>query len=112
MGDEQDRALLVDGGGRRFAQTPLSLDDAVKTALESILRSRRRRRKTDAAGSRDPAGPGRARGRKVSWMESFQTSNNPVFAFGSLLNQRRFAESNFAIDSLNSPGFVNNFQTW
>ena len=44
-------------------------------------------------------------------MESFQSSNNPVFAFGSLLNQRRFAESNFRIDSLNNPGFVNNFQT-
>jgi outer membrane protein len=48
---------------------------------------------------------------RANYTEMFQTSNQPVFAFGSLLNQRRFTESNFAIDALNHPGFVNNFQS-
>jgi outer membrane protein TolC len=92
------------------AQTPLSLPDAVKTALEKHPALAAATAQIEAAGSRvEQARAGR--GPKVGWMESFQTSNNPVFAFGSLLNQRRFAESNFRIDSLNSPGFVNNFQT-
>jgi outer membrane protein TolC len=48
---------------------------------------------------------------KVNYAESFQTSNNPVFAFSTLLTQRRFSAANFAIDALNRPGFVNNFQS-
>lgn len=89
---------------------PLTLPDAVKLALEKNPSLEAATAQVRAAGSRvDQAKT--AAGPRVSWMESFQTSNNPVFAFGSLLNQRRFAASNFAIDKLNSPGFVNNFQT-
>ncbi len=93
-----------------MAQTPLSLGDAVKTALEKHPSLAVAAAQIDAAGSRIEQARA-AKGPRVGWMESFQSSNNPVFAFGSLLNQRRFAEANFRIDSLNSPGFVNNFQT-
>ncbi len=48
---------------------------------------------------------------RVNYAESFQSSNNPVFAFSTLLTQRRFSAANFAIDALNRPGFVNNFQS-
>lgn len=48
---------------------------------------------------------------KVNYMESYQRSNNPVFVFSSLLAQRRFTERNFAIDTLNNPASVNNFQS-
>jgi outer membrane protein TolC len=48
---------------------------------------------------------------KVNYAESFQSSNNPVFAFSTLLTQRRFSAANFAIDALNRAGFVNNFQS-
>ncbi len=92
------------------AQTPLSLDEAVKTALEQHSTLTAASAQIDAAGARMEQARA-ARGPQVGWMESFQTSNNPVFAFGSLLNQRRFTEGNFRIDSLNSPGLVNNFQT-
>ena len=37
---------------------------------------------------------------RASYSKFYQTSNQPVFAFGSLLNQRRFSEGNFAIDAL------------
>ena len=42
---------------------------------------------------------------------SFTRSNNPVFVFGSLLEQGRFGPANFQIDSLNHPDAVNNFRS-
>jgi len=43
--------------------------------------------------------------------EVFTRSNNPVFVFGSLLEQGRFGPQNFNIDSLNNPSLLNNFRT-
>jgi outer membrane protein TolC len=43
--------------------------------------------------------------------ETFTRSNNPVFVFGSLLEQGRFGPSNFEIDSLNHPNALNNFRS-
>jgi outer membrane protein TolC len=43
--------------------------------------------------------------------EVFTHSNNPVFVFGSLLEQSRFGPQNFNIDSLNNPGSLSNFRT-
>ena len=42
---------------------------------------------------------------------SFTRSNNPVFVFGSLLEQGRFGSANFAVDSLNHPDAINNFRS-
>ena len=43
--------------------------------------------------------------------EAFTNSNNPVFVFGSLLEQGRFGPNNFAIGSLNNPDPLSNFRT-
>ena len=43
--------------------------------------------------------------------EIFTHSNNPVFVFGSLLEQSRFGPQNFNIDSLNSPSSLSNFRS-
>ncbi len=43
--------------------------------------------------------------------EIFTHSNNPVFVFGSLLEQSRFGPQNFNIDSLNNPSSLSNFRT-
>jgi outer membrane protein TolC len=40
---------------------------------------------------------------RVDFVQSWNHSNNPVYVFGSLLNQERFSEANFAIDELNNP---------
>ena len=48
---------------------------------------------------------------RVNYQESWQRSNNPVFVFSSRLMQRRFTEQNFAIDDLNHPDSINNFQS-
>jgi len=47
----------------------------------------------------------------VQFSESFAHSNNPVFVFGSLLEQGRFGPQNFAIDALNQPGSISNFRS-
>ncbi len=44
----------------------------------------------------------------IQFSQSAVGSNNPVFVFGSLLEQGRFGPSNFSIDSLNKPdGLLN-----
>ena len=40
--------------------------------------------------------------------EGWQRGNQPVFAFGSLLAQRRFSEADFAVQSLNHPDPISN----
>ena len=47
----------------------------------------------------------------MQYQESFQSGNNPVYVFGALLTQRQFSAQNFAIDSLNRPDPLNNFQS-
>ena len=47
----------------------------------------------------------------VDLTESWQRGNQPVFVFSSLLAQRQFTASNFAIDALNRPEAVGNFRT-
>ena len=58
--------------------------------------SRKRSERVDAG-----AAPGTSR----AWTspKAGQRGNQPVFVFGSLLNQRNFTEANFAIDALNHP---------
>ncbi|MBM3810242.1 MAG: TolC family protein [Acidimicrobiia bacterium] len=92
------------------AQTPLTLREAVRIALEKHPSIEAAAAQTRAAESRiDQARAGYLP--RVDYTESVQRSNNPVFVFGTLLTQRRFSQSNFALDSLNRPDFLNNFQS-
>jgi len=47
----------------------------------------------------------------LQFNETFTRSTNPVFVFGSLLEQGRFGPQNFDINSLNNPDALNNFRT-
>jgi outer membrane protein TolC len=47
----------------------------------------------------------------VQFNQTFTRSNNPVFVFGSLLEQGRFSAQNFALDALNDPASLNNFRS-
>lgn len=93
------------------AQDPsMSLNDAVRLALE-------KNKSIEASGAASKAAEMRVSearsGRlpKVNYSESWTRSDNPVFVFGSLLTQHRFGTQNFEIGPLNSPDFLNNFQT-
>lgn len=93
-----------------WPQTPLTLADAVRIALEKHPSIEASQARGAAAGTRIE----QARGNylpKVNYSESFARSNNPVFVFSSLLTQHQFTEQNFAIGPLNRPGFLNNFQS-
>jgi outer membrane protein TolC len=43
--------------------------------------------------------------------ETFTRGDNPVFVFGSLLEQARFGQENFRISALNNPDPLSNFRT-
>jgi outer membrane protein TolC len=48
---------------------------------------------------------------RVTLEERYMRTNNPTFAFSSKLNQERFTQADFALDALNSPEAIGDFQT-
>lgn len=102
--------LLAASTAPVWAQTHLTLADAVTRAQtgnvdarSAVLAERRAAlRLTQARGGYLPS---------VDVTESWQRGNQPVFVFSSLLAQRQFAASDFAIDALNHPDAVGNFRT-
>ena len=48
---------------------------------------------------------------QISASHNFYRTNNPVQAFGTLLNQGIFAEQDFQVDNLNNPSAISNFTT-
>jgi outer membrane protein TolC len=92
------------------AQDSLSLSDAVRTALQKHPSLEAAGAQTKAAQSRiEQARSGNLP--RVTWQETFQSGNNPVYVFGALLTQRQFTAANFDLRSLNRPDALNNFQT-
>jgi outer membrane protein TolC len=88
----------------------LTLIDAVEIAL----RRNPLTRATSAGRELADAELSDARSRRLPTLVttgSFTRSNNPVFVFGSLLEQGRFGPANFQIDSLNYPDAISNFRT-
>ena len=88
----------------------LDLRTAVDKAIEGnpVTKSADSRVKIAEAKIRESAA-----GKKpsVNFSQSVVRSNNPVFVFGSLLEQGRFGPSNFEINSLNNPNGLVNFRT-
>lgn len=88
----------------------LRLAEAVKTALEKHPALRAAGHQAEAAAS----GVDQARAGffpRVDFSEGFSRSDNPVYAFGSLLNQGRFTAADFAVDKLNHPDPITNWRT-
>jgi outer membrane protein TolC len=92
------------------AQEPLTLPDAVRLAVAKHPAMAAGRSGVEAAGARIRAARGQYLPR-VNYSESWQRSDNPVFVFGSLLNQRQFTAQNFDLNALNRPDALNNFQS-
>jgi outer membrane protein TolC len=92
------------------AQTTLTLQDAMtraRTATADV-------RSLDAAVAEADARIGQARSGyfpRVDISETVQRGDQPVFAFSSLLSQRRFSAENFAIPALNYPDPITNTRT-
>lgn len=96
--------------GPMAAQQDLTLEQAVRQALSAHP-------SLEAADARIQAAEARTRQARsgylprVQYMESYTRGNNPIYVFGALLTQRQFTEKNFAINSLNRPDALNNFQS-
>ena len=90
------------------ASVPLSLDRAVQDALAQNASLRAAQSDAEAAGETVTATRS-AQFPRLSFTESWQRGDQPVFVFSSLLSSRRFAASNFAIDALNHPDPVGYF---
>lgn len=89
---------------------PLTLQEAVRMALEDNPRIQAARYLQEAseAGLQE-AESGRLP--RLAFNETYTRSNNPVFVFGSLLEQARFGPENFRPDVLNSPDSYSNFRS-
>ena len=101
--------ILTGIGIPLHAQEPLTLEEAVRRTTErnpSMTASRAAEDIATADVSEARAGwlP------RVEYVEGWQRSDQPVFVFGSLLAQSRFASANFAVDALNNPDAINNFR--
>ena len=93
-----------------LAQTPLTLEDAMRRARAETPDARALAAAIDEADARIH----RARSGfwpRVDVTETVQRGNQPVFVFSSLLSQRRFSAANFAIPALNDPDAVTNTRT-
>lgn len=97
-----------------FSQSlfPPKLD--LKTAVEKALSNNPQTRKTELEIKIADSKISEARtGKKpfIQFSQSAVRSNNPVFVFGSLLEQGRFGASNFDLDALNNPKGLFNFRS-
>jgi len=91
------------------ATETLSLEDAVKIALQNNGLVKASELGVEAAQARVQLAAS-AYLPKLSFDYNLTRGNNPVFVFGSLLTQRRFSQDNFALDRLNVPSPLSNFQ--
>lgn len=92
------------------AQPPLTLDAAVREALEqnrTLVAARSTVTEADLHTREARAG----RLPRITVAETWQRGNQPVFVFSSLLAARQFAAANFAIDALNHPDPIGYFHT-
>jgi outer membrane protein len=102
-------ALFV---GRAVGQPPqgLGLALAVDAALENHPTAKAARLGIEQA--RNHSAEARAqRAPKISVSETVTRGNNPVFVFGSLLEQAQFGPANFDLPTLNNPPSLTNFRT-
>jgi outer membrane protein len=91
-------------------QTPLTLDEAMKRAQGETVDARALASAIDEAEARVQHAQSGFWPR-VDVTETVQRGDNPVFAFSSLLSQRRFTAGNFAIPTLNHPDPITNTRT-
>ncbi|OPY87192.1 MAG: Outer membrane protein TolC precursor [Syntrophus sp. PtaU1.Bin208] len=87
-----------------------SLPDAVRYALSH--NSEIRVAESSLAAKRDEVGLALSNLLpRIFFEERYLRTNNPTYAFMAKLNQGRFTQQDFAIDSLNNPSAVDDYQT-
>jgi outer membrane protein TolC len=93
-----------------FAQTQLTLERAVATALQENP-ARKAAVFEQQAAAADTKLAKSALLPQIGFAEAYQRSNDPVFVFGARLLQRSFTAADFALNRLNTPTPFDNFVT-
>lgn len=91
------------------AQESLTVERAVQMALAQNASLRAARAGSEEAAARSAEARSGLFPR-VSFTESWQRGDQPVFVFSSLLSARRFRANDFAIDALNHPDAIGFFR--
>ena len=100
-------SLLIAAAALPASAEGLSLREAAAIALEQNPQARIARASIDAAAARRMVS-------RAAWLprvevsQAWTRSDNPVFVFGSLLEQGRFGAEHFDADFLNDPGMHRN----
>jgi outer membrane protein TolC len=105
-GASQVFLVHAQAGGGEGLTLPLAVDIALRT--NPLIRA------TASGREMAEAQLGEARAGRwpiLQFSETFANSNNPVFVFGTLLEQGRFGPQNFDPRLLNAPPSINNFRT-
>jgi outer membrane protein TolC len=105
VGAQTDR-LSAQAPARDALTLPLAVDIALRTnPLMRAVSSGREIADAQLDGARASRLP------LIQFSETFARGNNPVFVFGSLLEQGRFGAQNFDPRFLNNPDPINNFRS-
>jgi outer membrane protein TolC len=96
--------------GQNIYPAKLNLERAVEKALDQNPQTRLAESKLKIAELKTKEATVGKRP-SVQFTQSVTRSNNPVFVFGSLLEQGRFSASNFQLDSINDPKGLFNFRS-
>ncbi len=102
--------LLCLGGAVSVAQGPLSLRQAIDTALGknpqvTVAHADEKDATAAASQARTQLLP------QLNFTEDISRGDDPVYAFGSRLRQRQFTQADFALSALNRPQPIGNFST-
>jgi len=94
----------------RAQEQSFSLTDAVRYALEH--NNEIHATESSVAAKQDDVGLARSNLLpRVFFEERYLRTNNPTYAFMAKLNQGRFTSQDFAIDNLNNPSPIDDYQT-
>jgi outer membrane protein len=104
--------LLLGASGldAALAQTPLTLEDAIRHGQGDTADARALASSVEEANARIQRAES-GYWPRVDLTETVQRGNQPVYVFSSLLSQRRFTAANFATPALNHPDPVTNSRT-
>ncbi len=94
----------------KSAAQPLTLEQAVRIALHQNPALQTSADESEAARARQKQAQA-AWFPRFDFQQSFTRGNNPVYVFGTKLTQRQFSAADFALNSLNTPTPLDNFQT-
>lgn len=101
----QDKTIAGQTGTAEALTLPLAVEIALRTnPLTRATASGREIADAQVAGARAGRLP------QVQLSETVTNGNNPVFVFGSLLEQGRFTQQNFNLPLLNNPDPLTNFR--